>query len=88
MTSQTYYIALPFKRSIEGHLVGGEARECPCAETATVAAEAFSDAYVGAVAFSRRIDPASGRCQNTHLLRSIGDVPNLGYLLGATSRAH
>lgn len=83
MSTHTYYVALPFKRSKEGHLVAGEAKECACAESATKQAEELSGTAAGVVAFSRMIDPMLGTCKNGRLLRSIGEVPNLSYLLGA-----
>lgn len=82
MSAQTYYVALPFNRCREGHLVAAVARECADADAASREAEAFGRSHAGAVAFYREIDKDTGRTSRARILNRIGDVPNLGYLLG------
>lgn len=82
MTAQIYYVALPFRRSKEGYLIAGEAKECASADSAASTAERLSASCSGAIAFSQKIDPTTGTCETGRLLRSIGEVPKLGYLLG------
>ena len=82
MSAHTFFVALPFRHTIDGHLIAGEAKECGCAEAAVAEAEQMSSSADGAVAFSRVIDPMLGTCARAHLLATIGHVPELGYLLG------
>ena len=83
MTAHTLYVALPFTRTKEGYFVAGEAKECACAEAAATAAELMTSTSAGAVAFARAIDPAIGTCSTARVLRIVGEVPKLGYLLEA-----
>lgn len=83
MTTQTFYVALPFMRTRDGHLVPGEAKQCDCAASAEREATIMRSAFPGAVAFSRMVDPAAGRCSGAALLASLGEVPRLDYLLAA-----
>lgn len=84
MTQEIYFIALPFIRCKEGALVGGEARKCSSAKQAAEEASKLATESAGAVAFSRAIDPARGTFDPGHVIRSIGDVPKLDYLLGVS----
>jgi hypothetical protein len=61
MSEVTYYVALPFVPSDDG-IAPGEATECFSANAAVMRAEALSrkPGHVGAVAFSRSGDPATG----------------------------
>jgi hypothetical protein len=72
----TYYVALPFVASDDG-IAPGEAVECASANAAVTRAEALSrkPGHVGAVAFSRSGDPATGQFGDAKLIRKFGDVP-------------
>ena len=61
MSEVTYYVALPFVASDDG-IAPGEAVECFNPNAAVMRAEALSrrEGHVGAVAFSRTGDPATG----------------------------
>jgi hypothetical protein len=73
----TYYVALPFVPSDDG-IAPGEAVECPSANAAVMRAEALSrkPGHVGALAFSRSGDPATGEFGDAKLIRKFGDVPD------------
>jgi hypothetical protein len=73
----TYYVALPFVLADDG-LAAGEAVECTSANAAVMRAEALSrkPGHVGAVAFSRSGDPATGEFGDATLIRKFGDVPD------------
>lgn len=81
MALRTFYVALAFSRSKEGHLVAGEACPCPCAATAARRAETMRSSSIGAIAFSREIDDDTGHCSNAAVLSALGEVPRLDYLL-------
>jgi hypothetical protein len=76
MAEVTYYVALPFVLSDDG-VAAAEAVECFNPDGAVMKAEALSrkPGYVGAVAFSRSGDPATGDFGDAKLLRKFGDVP-------------
>ena len=61
MAEVTYFVALPFLASEDG-VVAGEPTECFNPNAAVMRAEALArrEGYVGAVAFSRTGDPATG----------------------------
>jgi hypothetical protein len=71
-----YYVALPFVPSDDG-IAPGEAIECFNPNAAVMKAEALSrkPGHVGAVAFSRSGDPATGDFSDAKLIRKFGDVP-------------
>jgi hypothetical protein len=73
----TYYVALPFIASDDG-IVGGEPTECFNPEAVVMRAEALSrkQGHVGAVAFSRTGDPATGDFSDAKVIRKFGDVPD------------
>jgi hypothetical protein len=73
----TYYVALPFVMSDDG-LAPGEATECFSANAAVMRAEALSRKpdHVGALAFSRSGDPATGEFTEAKVIRKFGDVPD------------
>lgn len=77
MADVTYYVAMPFVAADDGS-APGEAVECTNAAAAITRAEALSrkEENVGAVAFSRTGDPASGEFRDAVVLRSFGDVPS------------
>ena len=70
----TYYVALPFVAA-DG-VVAGEAVECFNPNAAVMRAEALSrkPGHVGAVAFSRTGDPATGDFGDAQV--KFGDVPD------------
>jgi hypothetical protein len=76
MSEVTYYVALPFVPSDEG-IAAGEAIECFNPNSAVMKAEAMSrkPGYIGAIAFSRSGDPATGDFGDAKLIRKFGDVP-------------
>jgi hypothetical protein len=76
MSEVTYYVALPFVQSDDG-IAPGEAAECFSANAAVMRAEALSrkPGHVGAIAFSRSGDPATGEFGDAKLIRKFGDVP-------------
>lgn len=77
MSEVTYYVALPFVTTEDG-IASGEAVECSNPNSAVMRAEAFSrkPGYVGALAFSRTGDPATGDFRNARIIRKFGDVPD------------
>ena len=77
MPAVTYYVALPFLRSDDG-VAAGEAVECFNPNAAVMKAEALSrkPGVVGAVAFSRSGDPATGEFGDATVIRKFGDVPD------------
>jgi hypothetical protein len=77
MSEVTYYDALPFVAADEG-VAAGEAVECFNPNAAVMKAEALSrkPGIVGAVAFSRSGDPATGNFGSATVIRKFGDVPD------------
>ena len=77
MAEVTYYVALPFVASDDG-IAPGEPTECFNPNAAVVRAEALSrkEGHVGAVAFSRTGDPATGDFSDAKVIRKFGDVPD------------
>ena len=77
MTQVTYYVALPFVAADDG-VAAGEPLECFNPVAAVRRAEALSrkEGYVGAVAFSRTGDPATGDFGDAKVIRKFGDVPD------------
>jgi hypothetical protein len=61
MSEVTYFVALPFVATDDG-IAAGEPTECFNPSAVVMRAEAFSrkEGYVGAIAFSRTGDPATG----------------------------
>jgi hypothetical protein len=76
MAEVTYYVALPFVASDDG-VAAGEPMECFNPNAAVMRAEALSrkEGHVGAVAFSRTGDPATGDFSYAKVIRKFGDVP-------------
>ena len=76
MSEVTYYVALPFVLSEDG-IAPAEAVECFHPNSAVMRAEAMSrkPGIVGAVAFSRSGDPATGYFGDAKLIRKFGEVP-------------
>jgi hypothetical protein len=82
MTDVTYYVALPFVAADDG-IAAGEPTECFNPTAVVIRAEALSrmSGHVGAVAFSRTGDPATGIFGDAVVIRKFGDVPgDLGSL--------
>jgi hypothetical protein len=77
MAEVTYYVALPFLASDDG-IVAGEPTECFNPVAVVMRAEALSrkQGHVGAVAFSRTGDPATGDFSDARVIRKFGDVPD------------
>jgi hypothetical protein len=77
MTEVIYYVALPFVASDDG-IAAGEPTECFNPVAVVMRAEALSrkQGYVGAVAFSRTGDPATGNFSDAKVIRKFGDVPD------------
>jgi hypothetical protein len=75
-TEVTYFVALPFVASDDG-IAPGEAVECFNPNAAVMRAEALSrkPGHVGAVAFSRTGDTATGDFGDAKVIRKFGDVP-------------
>jgi hypothetical protein len=77
MTGITYFVALQFDVA-DGSVVVGEPIECFAPNASVMRAEALSrePGHVGAVAFSRTGDPATGDFRDATVIREFGDVPN------------
>ena len=77
MAEVTYYVALPFIAAADG-IVPGEPTECFYPNAAVMRAEALSrkEGHVGAVAFSRTGDPATGDFSDAKLIKKFGSVPD------------
>jgi hypothetical protein len=73
MSEVTYYVALPFVAA--GGAAAGEAVECFNPNAAVMKAEALSrkPGIVGAVAFSRSGDPATGDFGDAKVIRKFGE---------------
>jgi hypothetical protein len=72
----TYYVALPFVAADDG-IAAGEPMECFNPIAVVMRAEALSRKadHVGAVAFSRTGDPATGDFNDAKVIRKFGEVP-------------
>jgi hypothetical protein len=77
MADVTYFVALPFIAADDG-VAPGEPVECFSPNAAVMRAEALSrkEGHVGAVAFSRTGDPATGDFGDAEVIRKFGDVPD------------
>jgi hypothetical protein len=77
MSEVTYYVALPFVAP-DGGIAAAEAVKCFNPNAAVMKAEALArkPGHVGAVAFSRTGDPATGDFGDAKLIRKFGDVPD------------
>jgi hypothetical protein len=76
MAEVTYYIA-PFVASDDG-VAAGEPTECfnPKAAVMRAAVLSVKEGHVGAVAFSRTGDPATGHFSDAQVIWKFGYVPN------------
>ncbi len=70
-------VALPFVATDDG-IAAGEPMECFNPVAVVIRAEALSrkEGYVGAIAFSRTGDPATGDFSDAKVLKKLGDVPD------------
>ena len=77
MTEVTYFVALPFVAADDG-IAAGEPTECFNPAAVVMRAEALSrqPGHVGAVAFSRTGDPATGDFGDAKVIKKFGDVPS------------
>jgi hypothetical protein len=77
MAEVTYYVALPFVATDDG-IAAGEPTERFNPLAVIMRAEALSrkEGHVGAVAFSRTGDPATGDFSNAKVLKKFGEVPD------------
>ena len=77
MSEVTYYVALPFVVADDG-VAPGEPVECFNPNAAVMRAEALSrkEGHIGAIAFSRTGDPATGNFGDATVIRKLGDVPD------------
>jgi hypothetical protein len=76
MPEVTYYVALPFIASDDG-IASGEPVECFSPDAVVMRADALSrrEGHVGAVAFSRSGNPATGDFSDATIIRTFGNVP-------------
>ena len=77
MSEVTYYVALPFVVADDG-VAPGEPVECFNPNAAVMRAEALSrkEGHIGAIAFSRTGDLATGDFGDATVIRKFGDVPD------------
>jgi hypothetical protein len=77
MADVTYYVALPFI-AIDDGIAAGEPTECLNLLAVVARAESLSrkQGNVGAVAFSRTGDPATGDFGDAKVLKKFGNVPD------------
>jgi hypothetical protein len=77
MAEVRYYVALPFVASGDG-VAAGEPTECFNPVAVVMRAEALSrkEGHVGAVAFSRTGDAATGDFSDAKVIKKFGDVPD------------
>jgi hypothetical protein len=77
MAEVTYFVALPFVAADDG-IAAGEPTECFNPTAVVMRAEALSrkPGHVGAVAFSRTGDPATGNFGDAIVTKKFGDVPD------------
>jgi hypothetical protein len=77
MAEVTYFVALPFVAADDG-IAAGEPTECFNPTAVVLCAEALSrkPGHVGAVAFSRTGDPATGDFGDAKVIKKFGEVPD------------
>jgi hypothetical protein len=77
MAEVTYFVALPFVTADDG-VAPGEPVECFSPNAAVMRADMLSrkQGHIGAVAFSRTGDPATGDFGDATIIRKFGDVPD------------
>src|SRR5229473_2698077 len=77
MAEVTYFVALTFLAAEDG-VAAGEPTECFNPTAAVIRAEALSrkPGHIGAVAFSRTGDPATGDFGDAKIIKKFGEVPD------------
>jgi hypothetical protein len=77
MAEVTYFVALPFIAGDDG-VATGEPTECLSPTAVVMRAEALSrkPGHIGAVAFSRTGDPATGDFGDAKIIKKFGEVPD------------
>jgi hypothetical protein len=77
MSVVTYYVAHPFVATDDG-ISAGEPMECFNPNAVVMRAEALArkQGHIGAIAFSRTGDPATGDFSDAEVIRKFGEVPN------------
>ena len=77
MAEVTYFVALPFVAADDG-IAAGEPTECFNSTAVVIRAEALfrKSGHIGAVAFSRTGDPATGDFGDAKVIKKFGDVPD------------
>ncbi|UQR64823.1 hypothetical protein LRP30_05825 [Bradyrhizobium sp. C-145] len=77
MAEVTYFVALPFVAADDG-IAAGEPIECFNPTAVVMKAEALSrkEGHIGAVAFSRTGDPATGDFGDAKVIKKFGQVPD------------
>jgi len=77
MAEVTYLVALPFVAADDG-VAAGEPTECFNPTAVVMRAEALSrkPGPIGAVAFSRTGDPATGDFGDAKIIKKFGEVPD------------
>jgi hypothetical protein len=77
MTEVIYFVALPFVAADDG-IVAGEPIECFNPVAVVMRAEGLSRKaeHVGAVAFSRTGDPATGDFGDAKMIKKFGEMPD------------
>jgi hypothetical protein len=77
MAEVTYFVALPFVATDDG-VAAGEPIECfnPTAVVMKAEPQSRKEGHVGAVAFSRTGDPATGDFSDAKVIRKFGEVPD------------
>lgn len=83
MNAVTYYVALPFKRDEDGEIVADIPRECQSPFGAIQVARRLAANGIGAIAFSRSGDPATGEFSDAVVLQTFGEVLSLEELIDA-----
>ena len=83
MSTITYYVALPFKHDEDGGIVADIPRECPSPLNAIQTARRLASNSIGAIAFSRSGDPATGEFSDAVVLQTFGEVLSLEELIDA-----
>ncbi len=83
MSAITYYVALPFKRGEDGDIVADIPRECPSPLSAIQVARRLASDGIGAIAFSRSGNPATGEFSDAVVLQTFGEVLSLEALIDA-----
>lgn len=83
MSAVTYYVALPFKRDEDGEILADIPRECPSPLSAIQVARRLASNGVGAIAFSRSGDPATGEFSDAVVLQAFGETLSLDELIDA-----